>query len=601
MKKKVQNIIIAIFSFMALGFDIYALYIKNYNNLLSLGIIGSAFLFLVFILLYRNVKIEKNWGVGLLSAIFAFFMIFGNSYLHLGNALLVFKNLWFFLLSVVMAIGYWYLFLCLLSILFRFLDRGKFGDKVIKSKTKIGELFQKHPFIFCFVFIIICWLPYIVSFYPIILSPDPSFQIKQFFGIRTKYADYAVLLDENVVITNHHPVFHTVLLGGCLKIGHVLGNDNFGLFCYSFLQIVVVASVLACSLWMMKKMNLSSKFRWGVLFFYSLVPMFPLYAMSGVKDVLFSAMTLLYTMLLYYLLKTKTETLKTKHYIAMVILMLLVILLRNNGIHMIILSFPVVIWILRKNWKVLLTVFISVLFLSTCYSKVLLPALKITPGSIREMLSVPFQQTARYVKYHEDDITEEEKQIIDKILGYDTLASRYNPELADPVKNNFNKYTTGDDLKDYFGIWFQGLLKQPVTYIDATINNVYGFFYPEKTSWYVYYKYDTRITQDGFQYHYNNLDGARKALSGFAIGFPQIPVLGLVSNIGFSVWMVFILVVYSIYRKWYDMISIILPSLILILVCVVGPANTYFRYALPFVFTLPFMYACILEKCRDRV
>lgn len=600
MKKEIKNCFVSLCSFMALGFDIYALYNRDYEALLSLGILGSAFLLLVFIILYSKIKFHKNKIIYILSAIFTFFMIFGNSYLHLGNALLVFENFWFFLLSVVMAIGYWQLFACLLSILFTFLDNGKFRDKASKKCGKIQKLFSDHPFLFSFIFIIVCWLPYIVSFYPIILSPDPSFQIKQFFGIRTKYADYAVLLDENVVITNHHPVFHTVLLGGCLKLGHVLGNDNFGLFCYSFLQIIVLAVVFSLTLFMMKKMKLSTKFRWVILLLYSLVPLFPLYAMSGVKDVLFSAVTLLYIMLIYYLLKTKLKSCTLRHYVGMVILMLLVILLRNNGLHMIVLSFPFVIWALKPNWKPLLAVFASVLILSSCYSKVLLPALKITPGSIREMLSVPFQQTARYVKYHEGEVTVAEKEIIDKILGYDTLASRYNPELADPVKNEFNKYATNEDLKEYFCIWFQGLLKQPVTYIDATINNVYGFFYPEKTSWYVYYKYDTRITQDGFDYHYNSLGGVRDVLSSFAVGFPQIPVLGIFSNISFSVWLVFILTGYCIYRKWYDILCIMVPSLILILVCVVGPANTYFRYALPFVFALPFMISCVLERCKDN-
>lgn len=578
---------------MALGFDILMLYQNDYLSLLKMGIFGSTFLYIMLYFLYLKVSIKKNLVISVLSGLFTFFMIFGNSYMNLGNANLVFHNLYFFLLSVVMALGYYFLFETLLSVLFNFLDkdRGK-----VKLFSKRFACFEKHPFLFSFIFILICWLPYIVSFYPIILSPDPSFQIKQFFGIRTKYADYAVLLDENVVMTNHHPVAHTVLLGGCLKFGHMLGNDNFGLFCFSFLQIVILLSVFALSISYMKKMKISSKYRFVVLLIYSLVPFFPLYSMSAVKDVLFSAFTFLYIMLIHHILMGDKQNYKIGHYICMVLLMLLVILFRNNGLHMILLSFPFVILLAKKYRKPLLVVFLVVLGLSTCYSKILLPYFKITPGSVREMLSVPFQQTARYVKYHGDSISREDKKIIDKILVYDTLSERYNPELADPVKNKFNKYATSEDLKKYFGVWVRGLFKYPVTYIDATINNVYGFFYPNKINWYVYYKYDTRIVADGFDYHYNSLDSIRDISSGFATCFPQIPVLGLLANIGFSVWVVFILVGYCIYKKWYSSIVLYLPALILILVCVVGPANTYFRYALPFVFALPFMVSCILEK-----
>ena len=226
----------------------------------------------------------------------------------------------------------------------------------------------------------------------------------------------------------------------------------------------------------------------------------------------------------------------------------------------------------------------------------ILPYFKITPGSIREVLSIPFQQTARYVKYHGDELSTRDKKIIDKILGIDDLATRYNPNLADPVKNNYNKYATTDNLKKYFEVWFSGLLKHPVTYIDATIDNVYGYFYPNKLSWTVYYKYDNRIVEDGFNYHYNKLDNLREHLANFARSYPKVPVLGLISNISFMVWICFILTGYLIYSKRKKDIIVLLPALISILICVASPANTYFRYALPYIFSMPFMLGCILEK-----
>ena len=216
------------------------------------------------------------------------------------------------------------------------------------------------------------------------------------------------------------------------------------------------------------------------------------------------------------------------------------------------------------------------------------------------MLSVPFQQTARYVKYHSEDLSKEDIKIIDYVLGYDDIAVRYNPELADPVKNAYNKYTTNEELLKYFNVWFKGLLKHPGTYIEATMNNVYGFFYPEKTNWYVYYKFDDRITEDGFNYHYNSLKTMRNILSGFAVEFPYIPIIGFISNIAFNVWIIFTLLAYTFYKKDYKKVLILLPTLVLILVCVVGPANTYFRYALPFIFAMPFIISTFLEKKDDN-
>ena len=587
---------------MGLNFNIYNLYEGNTKDLLKLGLIGSGLLiYFIYTFYQKSSIISKKKSLKIISLILAFFMIFGNSFMNVGSTALIFKNIGFFLLSFIMYIGYYYLFLVIISYLFRFLDKNNFSQtKKEKKDNKFLKEFKKHPFLFSLCFIIICWLPYIISFYPIILSPDPSFQIKQFFGIRTKYAEYAVLLDENVVMTNHHPVTHTILLGSCLKLGTLIGNDNLGLFCYSLIQIAILAGTLAFTIYYMNKMQINNKYLIVVLLLYGLIPMFPLYAMSGVKDVLFGAFIILYIIVIHNLIKTKGINYKWWHYLLIILLLILICLFRNNGIHVIILSFPFLFFVVKNKWKELLLVFFIIIGFNSTFNNVILPYFKITPGSIREVLSVPFQQTARYVKYHADELNEEEIAVIDNILGIKDLAQRYDPELADPVKNKFNKYTTDEELKEYFKVWFKGLINHPGTYIEATMNNVYGFFYPEKTKWYVYYKFDDRITEDGFNYHYNSLNNARKVLSSLAVSFPYLPVIGLISNIAFNVWLILILLVYAIYKKMYSHILILLPALVLILVCVVGPANTYFRYALPFIFAMPFIIATFLEKRVDK-
>ena len=596
MKKNIIFYFLLICSFLAINFNIYNLYLGETKNLFRLGLIGSILLlYFIYKCIKNSTIIHQKKSIKVLSLILAFFMIFGNSFMLVSSTLLVFKNIGYFIISLLMYIGYYNLFLIIISYIFRFIDKNNYDEVGNKKNNKIISLFKKHPFLFSVVFIIICWLPYIISFYPIILSPDPSYQIKQFFGIRTKYADYSILIDDNVVITNHHPVTHTVLLGGCLKLGELMGNDNLGLFFYSIIQITFLVTTLAFSIYYMQKMNLKTKYLFGVLLLYALVPMFPLYAMSGVKDVIFGTLIFLYLIFLHNYIKVKGDY-KWWQYILIILLLILICLFRNNGIHTLILSLPFLLFVVRKKWKEILIVMICVFGFYGVFDKIVLPYFKITPGSIRETLSVPFQQTARLVKYHSDDLTSEQIEVIDKILGYDDLAERYNPELSDPVKNEYNKYATNEDLKEYFKVWFSGLIKHPGTYIEATMNNTYGYFYPEKTNWYVYYKYDDRIVEDGFSYSYNSLGTLRNVLSNYAVCFPYIPVIGLISNIGFNVWIILILLTYAIYKKIYKNIVILSPVLALILVCILGPANTYFRYALPFIFAMPFIFAVFLEK-----
>ena len=140
------------------------------------------------------------------------------------------------------------------------------------------------------------------------------------------------------------------------------------------------------------------------------------------------------------------------------------------------------------------------------------------------------------------------------------------------------------DLSKYFKVWFKQFLNHPITYLEATINNTYGYFYPEKTNWYIYYKYDKRIVEDGFEYHYNGLKETRKLLSTFGKELYRIPVIGLLINIALNVWVLIFMLIYFFYRKKYQSIIYLIPSFVLILVCFASPVNAYFRYALPYIF-----------------
>ncbi len=537
--------------------------------------------------------IRKKVSVTILSLIYSILLVFGTSYKKVGNATLVFDNIF---LSILIFIVLFFLSRTLILFLYKYLDNYKIKNN---KKSKFNNLLDKHPFIVSMIIILILWLPYIISFYPIILSPDPSFQIKQYFGIPNKYSDYSIMLDKSVTITNHHPVIHTLLLGTCLKLGNLINCDNLGLFLYSIIQITILSSVLSLTISYMTKLKISYKYRLIVLLIYSLVPMFPLYAMSGVKDVIFTSLIILYVMLIYHLIKNKKDTLSIKNVILIILLLIFIMLFRNNGFHIILLSFPFVLLINRENFKKLLLIFIIFLSFNTCYNKVILPHFKITPSSIREILSIPFQQTARYVKYNK--LTKEEYEIYDKVLDMSDLAKRYKPEISDPVKNKFNKYTTDKELKEYFSTWLKDLIKDPVTYVDATTNNIYGYFYPFKLNWYVYYKYDTRIVSDGFNYHYNNLNTSRDILSTFAIYYPYIPIIGLISNIGFNTWILFFITAYMFYKKKYYGIIYLLPSYVALLVCMASPVNAYFRYAMPYVFAMPLTIGIFLDVIKGSV
>ena len=48
-------------------------------------------------------------------------------------------------------------------------------------------------------------------------------------------------------------------------------------------------------------------------------------------------------------------------------------------------------------------------------------AMNITKGGKQEMLSMPFQMTARYVTYYKDEMPNDELEVIDKVIGLDNI------------------------------------------------------------------------------------------------------------------------------------------------------------------------------------
>ncbi len=539
-----------------------------------------------------------------LSVLFSLFMLVGEGYASYGSYKLLFLNIATILLSLVKFVGYIYLFIHLFSLLDDLIDKSKNKELKFKNKylSKYLELFNKYPFKVSFVTILIVLSIYMLAFYPIVLSPDPSFQIKMYFNEHTKYIDWVIQRDPEIFMTSHHPVFQTYMIGFCLSLGRFLVNDNFGLFLYTLIQSLIYSSVLAYTIKYMSNNGIKSKNRLIVLGMYLIIPMYLLYSMSAVKDTLYTAFMLLFILKVFDIIKNyKKNNLSYKYIAVLYFIMLFIGLFRHNGVYVIALTIFVLIFYARKNALKILISFFAFFVSIYAFDKVLIPYLGISDGSAREMLSVPFQQTARLVSEKPDFYDEEDIKIIDYILKYETLASRYNPDLADPVKNEYNKNTTKEDLKDYFYVWFKGLKKHPDIYVDATLNNTYGFFYPDKHNWYIYARYDKRVTENGLvDYHYNKLSFLRAFIDGYANTVPYIPIIGAVSNIALNTWAVLILAAYLINTKNKRFLISLLPLFGSILFCFIGPANTYFRYTMPYIFALPVLTVLLLEYIRGE-
>ncbi|MEG2457472.1 MAG: DUF6020 family protein [Bacilli bacterium] len=559
---------------------------------------GVAFIFIFIffkLTLFKNKKINIPFTI--LSILFSIFMLIGYTFSKTNSFDLLFSSIPNILYSIIKFLGHFIFIYASLNIIYKFIK--KIMNKEYLKNKKIIKLLDNHPIIFTSIILLICWLPYMISFYPGVLSPDPVNQLEQYYGVTTYYSSTVETIDPSVTITNHHPVLHTLLLGTLTKLGTNMGSTNAGIFLYTLLQSIVLILSLSYTIYYMKKLGTPYFIRIIIILIYALVPVFPLYAMSTVKDVYFASFIILYSCMLFDLIKNNGK-LNNKKMIIMILLSILISLTRNNGIYLILLSLPFIL-LIKKSSKIKIIIMLVLIFTSYySFNNIILKHFKISSGSPREALSIPFQQTARLAKEKEYLISEEDKKIIDKVLDYDTLVSRYLPTFADTVKNEYNPHSTKEDLSEYLKVWFKGLTKAPLVYISSTLNNTYGYFYPNTSSWYIYYKYDTKLKEEGLvDYHYNSLDINRKILSSYALAFPSIPLLGLIVNVGFSAWILLFMFCVIIIKKKYKYLIYLLPSLSLFLVCIASPVNTYFRYALPNIFAIPILICMLINILKQ--
>ena len=116
MKKNIIFYFLLICSFLAINFNIYNLYLGETKNLFRLGLIGSVLLlYFIYKFIKNSTIIHQKKSIKVLSLILAFFMIFGNSFMLVSSTLLVFKNIGYFIISLLMYIGYYNLFLIIIS------------------------------------------------------------------------------------------------------------------------------------------------------------------------------------------------------------------------------------------------------------------------------------------------------------------------------------------------------------------------------------------------------------------------------------------------------------------------------------------------------
>lgn len=550
----------------------------------------------LYVKVWEQIKQVRHWTVPLLACLFSAFMMIGISYSQNGNWNFIFGGKKQFCIALVVFAGYFFLFFVCVKLIYRFADRVSLKEN--KAKKPFPQWVEKHYPLFCALVIFLGWLPFLLAFLPGSVPHDGYNQLNMAFGVRD--------------LTNQHSWSLTLLVGLIMRIGQVI-SDNFGVFLVviSFCIVEVFCYAVVCK--KIREWGAPRLLQMGTLAFFAINPVFGSYAQAILKDTIYLALYTLYTALyvevcLWFLRRQQQECGRRlqMRFLQLFFLGFLISAFRNNGIFLVLPASLLLFFFCEKGYRryaLLLTFCLALCFGG--YKYVLTPAAGVIPENKRVTMSVLFQQTARYVKEYPDEVTEEEKKAIDKVLDFDTIAENYDPELSDPVKDTFKIKATSGELQEYFRVWAQMFQKHPGVYLQATLHNTFGYYYPfsnrnARIAYHFYIKGAPVATGD-FAISYVTPYRLRSLMEGYAELWRRVPGLAQLLNPGTYTWILLLMAGYFFYRKRYLGILVLAAPALNVAVCLASPVNGLLRYAMPVMACLPVLLYWCLEWSHASV
>ena len=557
---------------------------KLYNSFTPVYYADLVVLFAIWKLFDHVFKKEDRIDIktAVLSLLMSVLLVTCISFHKFNSSVFILGSGFQFILSVFCMAGFWILIYLTLKSLFFLLEK----ERVIKKPEGKQSVYVKHFQLFGFLIILAGWLPWILMNYPGTSCPDGNLQLRQFLGD----AEWAA----------GHPPLSSVIMGALFTFGRWIGDANFGFFLYCFFQTCVGAWIFTYSLKKLLDMGIPSGWCTVGILFFAFTPFWGTYAQWFEKDLLYAEIAALQVVFLMEVIRKKSCSIKDGMLLA--VSGILASLLRNNGIYAVVPSLAVLaVWLKKKDRKRVLLALLSALAAYTLVVHGLYYGIvDMARPSVGEAMGIPFLQTARYVVYYEDELTEYEREVIDRVLSVDGMNS-YNPVDSNPIKGWYR----GAELGEYFKVWFQMLWKHPGCYVSAFINKGFGYLAPVSQNieaWIGldYYEYDKEL---GIHHVFGSEPS--EALAQIWHLSMTLPLVKYLCSPGLYTWIMLVLALALRKHRKFGGLVLFVPSFMNFLVCLASPLADAMRFAMPMVATVPMMigwtFYCLHREEADKV
>ncbi len=544
------------------------------------GNILTGAVFLLSFFLYRHISIRlsvkpfvytKNGRrtAIFLSALFTFLYVIVD-YPHYIETL---TNHFFqaIVLSAVF-LGFFVCFYKLLLLLFSY-SGDKETLKVLLYAPE-GRRKIRHLPMLCFFLCLLCWLPYFLYQYPGIMTPDSINQFEQVLGM--------------IPYSNHHPFVHTMLIRLCYRIGFLFTSDMVtAISFYTFFQMCFLAFSVFYLVETLDLYQIRQEILLLVTAFYAFVPYHAVFSVTLWKDIPFAAALLIFSCSMLRM----GRQVQRAAVAAFVLSGIILCLFRSNGWYGFLFCVPFLLYYYRGRKKIMYPAVIGIVLVSSIVRYPVMNSLHVTQPDLIESLSVPTQQIAKVI-CSDRELAPEDISLIESVVDMSHIKNLYNPTFADNMKELVragNPDYLAAHKGDFFRLWLKLGIQYPADYLDAYVNQTYGYWYPDS-----FYP-----VADGEGISASDLGVSHTPLIGgpVIVKFKEIslklgsmvPLYSLLWSMGIAFWFLLFCVGNAFVRREKAKLVYYLPSLALFLtVMLATPVATDFRYVYFMVFSIPF-------------
>lgn len=487
----------------------------------------------------------------------------------------------------------------------------KGGKWLLNTKPFEKSIFSK--IYFWQPVILLSWLPCFLAYFPGIYSYDGEPQLIQYTSGQ---------------LDNHHPVIHTLIIGGCYDLGQWLqahGINIDGLAFYTIIQILLLSFAMAYILRFLVKRNAGRIFVILFALYICLFPTMPLMAISSTKDTFFAAFFALFLTELANIYTAKKEqnadSVVASDLIRLFIFSAGCMFFRRNGYYVIVilLMFFVVVAacqvirsrkiILLKNplYAVAFILLISVLFFSIT-EKTVIKCTNALEGESAEALSIPLQQMARAFKSNDNAIRIKYGERLTTYVS-ETGLCNYRPLITDGVKQYFNNEYFATNKTDFIKVYVELGKDYPGPYVlavlyltkgdwhimDTTFCEVYKDWWRDRTGYLI--TDATKVFAGDFVKKSNLMPGVRNLYERFATdcSFTKFIPAQVICSPAFYVFLSFLGALALMLKKEKGLYPVIGAILLYLLTMFAGPC-VLIRYIFPVMVSIPLLAWCVLSS-----